>query len=103
MYWHPEVIEITKDGGAYRYLDAVSFEKTEYQAILKKEDGRLILDTRFVPGLTVSLLEDDLYLLIGQRKFRRSEESRIPEVRQYLELEKQRKEQQLKDLVNSVN
>ncbi len=103
QYWHPAVVRIVKDGSTYLYQDAINFEKTEYQVTLKRLEGQLILDSRFVPELPLSLIENDSVLLIGQRRFARTEESNISVIREKSALEKQRKEQELKDLIDSIN
>lgn len=103
QYWHPAVIEILKDGNTYLYRDAITFEKSDYLVTLKSANDKLILDSQYVPELPLSLIEKKSVLLIGQRRFARINESDIHAVRETLALDKQKEEQALKDLIDSIN
>ncbi len=103
VHFHPAVIQITQDGSTYLYKDAINLKKLNYQIALKQENDKLILDSQYIPNETLSLTNDGAVLMIGARRFIRIAESEIGAVRQRLDEEKRRKDQQLQDMIDAVN
>jgi len=103
MHYHPAAIQILKDGSTYLYKDAINMKNLNYQVALKQENGNLILDSQYIPSEALSLIENETILLIGSRRFNRIEQSEIEPIRQRLLEENQRKRQELRDLIDSVN
>ena len=90
----PPIIEIVKNGETYLYRDAFTFKEKRYEVALKEVDSKLILDARNISNTPLVLIDNESILLIGERKFTRSKESRVEELRTEWTLNKQKEQKE---------
>ena len=98
----PPIIQIVNNGENYLYRDAFSFEETGYEVVLKVDGGDLILDARNISNTPLVLIDNESVLLIGERRFIRSKEQRVQELRAEWRLNKQNEQQKAQDEINRL-